>query len=220
MRTMFKPSVVSFIVIFILIASGCKQEKSGNLSADDKMQVINYDSLHAELATSNLQNGGANIFLEIINPDALFNSNDPSYIQKGNPNLAYIKMISNGRSGDSRSTNQDTTAKDFISNVYVGKTVAWILKPKSRDKYKFHFQEVDFGEGTNPDNGNEPCNAFTIKRGKPETGGQNQGAIITQVIDNPELEHCEQSYTLIFAIENKDGQKRWFTLDPWVLIRN
>ncbi len=220
MKTLLNPISGLFAIFTILTAAGCKQETKKVTPAEEPQRAeINYDSLHTVLAANNVQNGGANIFLEITDPDALFHSSDPSFIQKGNPNLQYIGLSSAGRPGDNRSTNQDTTAKDFMSNVYVGKTVVWILKPKRRDGYKFHFQEVDFGEGKNPDNGNVPCNAFSVKRGKPETTGQNQGAIVTQVIDDPELENCRQSYTLIFGIENGSGQKRWFTLDPWVIIR-
>lgn len=217
---MIKPSLVSIAIVLVLITLGCKQEKNGNLKSEDQMPEVNYDSLHSALADSNLKNGGANIFLEITNPDALFNSNAPSYIQAGNPNLQYISMQSAGKPGDDKSTDQDTTAKDFRSNIYLGKTVAWILKPKSRDQYKFHFQEIDFGEGKNPGNGNQSCNAFTVKRDKPKTEGPNKGAIVTQVDNDPSLEDCVQNYTLIFGVENNTGETRWFTLDPWVIIRN
>ncbi|MEJ2163016.1 MAG: hypothetical protein P8X60_06780 [Robiginitalea sp.] len=221
MNTQIKIIFRALILFAVIMAVGCKQEakKPPTEAEPEIIQEINYDSLHAAVEAKVLANGGATIFLEIINPDSLFKSNDPSFIQTGNPNLRFIAMKSTGKPGDDRSTDQDTTAKDFESNVYVGKTVAWILRPKSRDQYKFHFQEVDFGQGNISPNGTEPCNGFTIKRGKPETHGENQGAIITQVINNSELENCRQRYTLIFSLENQSGEKRWFTLDPWVLIK-
>ncbi len=209
-----------FLLAF-LFNIGCKDKKPQETESSDEPleQEINYDSLNTDMANLNLEQGGANIFLEIKNPDALFKSNDPSIIQAGNPNLAYIGMNSQGKPGDERGTKPDTTAKEFASKVYLDKTVVWILKPKRRDGYKMDFQEVDFGEGKNPDNGNQPCNAFVPMRESVKTTGSNRGAIVAKVKKDSTLKGCTQSYGIIFSIENQSGEKRYFALDPWMIVR-
>lgn len=218
--TVFRLILISAIIAIV----GCKRDGTRNQDGEpvqeSKSQEIDYEAELNRIEDSVLQADGAVIQLDIKDADALFNSNDPSYIQEGNPNLEYIGMTSRGRPGDEAETNDTTDAKKFISNVYVGKTTVWTIITPGQGEYRFAFQEVDPAEGEiSTDKETQPCNAFVLKRATPSKP-DNRRAISAIVKNDTSLIDCKQPYSIIFSIENENsGESRSFTLDPWMIVR-
>ncbi len=213
--TVFRLILISAIIAIV----GCKRDSNGKPAQESKTQEIDYEAELNKIEDSVLQADGAVIQLDIKDADALFNSDDPSYIEEGNPNLQYIGMTSRGRPGDGAETNDTTDAKKFISNVYVGKTTVWTIITPGHGDYIFAFQEVDPAEGElSTDKDTQPCDAFVLKRATPSMP-DNRRAITAMVKNDASLIDCKQPYTIIFSIENREGETRSFTLDPWIIVR-
>lgn len=210
MKTDYKTIFRSLILFVLFIMAGCQGKSE---ASEEALNII---------ARRVLENNGTVITLEIKDSDLLFKSNQSSIIGKDNPDLAYIGMTYKGnpQGGPQQegSTSGDINAKDFVSDVYVGKSVVWKISPPATSDYRLAFQEIDFDEGNYENNGNQ-CNAFNVRRALPDNSPAYLGAVPTEVINDETLVGCKQSYSIIFFIEHKRSRaKRYFVLDPWIFV--
>jgi hypothetical protein len=178
-----------FLFLALLLSMGCKVNQNQRSSLEEE-------------AT---RGGVALIDLQILDAEGLFNSNSSSTISSDqNPNLQYIAMESRGKAGINGTRSDNVSPKDFYTDVYPGKDVIWfgdIEKSAEKKKYKIKILQIELA--------NPNC-IFE----DPRIRG-NSGNVQARVKEDAE-DNCEARYTIWFELENKAGDTRAFSMDPFL----
>ena len=219
-------TILGFVIVFALLATmGCKDNKKAPVEPREEIQLVEdtpSESVDLEvvmkeadsIGAAALNMNGAVIRLIVKDPKSLFDNPGSSNIEAGNPGLAYIAMESTGM-GKTKNTDDSTSAKDFISDVYKGNQVVWIvsIEPQApnRNDYNISVQQIEMGSD-DP----QSCKAFEESLHYPSSGI----LVRANVKDQAGVVGCLEQYAIWFELEKVDGSTRAFRLDPFILVNN